>query len=88
MNVYDNNEINYNDGIVDMLAKVPMDSLLTQNYRYEGIIYDPYFDLEEDLNGVLRKYKSAGMIIAGLLFGYPIEATICEIEKFQNKWFL
>lgn len=88
MDVYDENGITYNDAIVGMMADVPLIFLLTRKYTdYDNRVYDPYFDMEDDANDVLKTYKAAGMIIAGLLFGYPLEATISEIHKFEHLWF-
>lgn len=78
---YQKNEISINDGIFDQMFETEMIDILSGKYTHPalGIPYNIVIEFEGD--DVLNRYGPEGIIIAGLLLGYPLEATADLIRR-------
>ena len=78
---YESADVPYNEGIVDVLAGAEMIDIFLRKLDFYGTVpYYPIMDMEGG-DGIGRSYGAAGGLIAGLLFGYPVESSISMVEQ-------
>ena len=79
-----NNQININESIIEQAFDTPIIDIAVGRFSPLG----PY-NYVMDFNSpdvTLQKYKAAGLVISGLLLGYPLEATN-DLIKSLWAWF-
>ena len=78
---YDSRDIPVNCAIFDAMFETEMIDLLSGKYKNPALqtTYSVFISFEGD--DVLRDYGPEGLIISGLLLGYPLEATADLIRQ-------
>ena len=84
---YSENGISINDGILEPMFEVEMIEVLSGEYIHPALSvpYNIVIDFAGD--DVLRTYGPEGLIISGLLLGYPLEAT-ADLIKSRMEYFI
>ncbi len=75
MNWYDDRGIMFNDAVFNCLCEGELIAVLTGglHHPYKETAYSPIIDFDGD--DVLRDFGAVGLMVSGLLFGYPLEST-------------
>ena len=73
---YDACGINYNYALFEMMCDTEIITVLSGGFCHplKSTIYNPIIDIEEG-DRVLWDFGAAGLMVSGLLFGYPLEST-------------
>lgn len=72
---YDARGINYNYGVYENMCDTEIITVLSGGFSHpsKSTIYTPIMDIAGDR--VLWDFGAAGLMVSGLLFGYPLEST-------------
>ncbi len=82
MDYYDEQNVPYREGTLGYLMHAEMIDLINGKTIYDKTPYSPLMDINVfHSDPVVSEYGVAGGLIAGLLFGYPIESSIEFVKK-------
>lgn len=83
---YDDKIPSYKDGVFNYLCRTEMISVMTGGFKHpsKSTPYSPLIPFYD--NEVLRDYGAAGLMVSGLLFGYPLESTVDLIKQLGIYW--
>jgi len=72
---YDKHIAFYNEGVFELMCGEEIINVLTGGFCHplKSTMYSPFIRFEGD--EVLRDFGAAGLMVSGLLFGYPLEST-------------
>lgn len=78
---YDARGINYNYGVFEIMCNTEMITVMSGGFSHpsKSMIYSPIMDIGGD--DILWSFGAAGLMVSGLLFGYPLESTVDLIRS-------